>query len=159
MEIERKYFLRGEPDGGLKAYPVYRLEQGYICKKPVIRLRHIVSEEGETFVLTVKSGGLTVRREFEVDLSKEEYDGLSSKVDGGIIRKDRYLVPLKSGLKAEVDVFLNEELAPLIIAEVEFPSVEAMEAFAPPAWFGKDVSDDPSYQNNSLVLRLQNGKA
>lgn len=154
MEIEKKYLLREEPEGGLSAYPVRYIEQGYIHKKPVIRIRRTQDERGERFVLTVKGGGLTVRQEYELPLSKEEYDALSGKVEGGIIRKNRYLVPLEDGLTAEVDVFLNPEFDDLTFAEVEFPSEEAMAAFAPPKWFGEDVSNDPSYQNNSLVLRL-----
>ena len=155
MEIEKKYLLQGEPEGGLASYPRIYIEQGYIHKKPVIRLRRISDKEGESYILTVKSKGLTVRKEFELMLTEEEYAQLSAKVEGGIIRKNRILVPLKGGLMAEVDVFLNPGLDRLKIAEVEFPSIEAMEQFIPPAWFGKDVSDDPSYHNNSLVLRLE----
>ena len=42
------------------------------------------------------------------------------------------------------------DLAPLIIAEVEFPTVEAANAFVPPEWFGEDVTEDPAYSNSNL---------
>ena len=39
----------------------------------------------------------------------------------------------------ELDVFLDA-LAPLVFAEVEFPTEQEALAFVPPAWFGKDVT-------------------
>lgn len=41
----------------------------------------------------------------------------------------------------------------LIIAEVEFPSLEAADAFVPPAWFDEDVTSDPAYHNSDLSRR------
>ena len=39
----------------------------------------------------------------------------------------------------------------LRLVEVEFPSVEAADAFVAPAWFGDDVSGDPRYRNSYLA--------
>ena len=39
----------------------------------------------------------------------------------------------------------------LLVAEVEFPSTEASEAFAPPAWLGREVTGDARYANQSLA--------
>ena len=36
--------------------------------------------------------------------------------------------------------------------EIEFPSLEASEAFAPPPWVGPEVTGDPRYANQSLAL-------
>ena len=41
----------------------------------------------------------------------------------------------------------------LLTAEIEFPSVEASEAFEPPAWLGRDVTGDGSYANQALALQ------
>ncbi len=38
----------------------------------------------------------------------------------------------------------------LIIAEVEFPSIEAANSFVPPSWFDEDVTSDPAYHNSNL---------
>ena len=72
----------------------------------------------------------------------------AEKVDGRIIQKDRYHIPYE-GYTIELDVF-GGELAPLVIAEVEFPSVEAANVFVPPAWFGEDVTENPAYSNSNL---------
>ena len=70
------------------------------------------------------------------------------KADGRIITKRRYMLPC-GPYTIELDVFLGE-LAPLVIAEVEFPDLEAAESFSPPDWFGQDVTMDPSYHNSFL---------
>ena len=44
--------------------------------------------------------------------------------------------------------------SPLIMAEVEFGSKEAAEAFVPPAWFDKDVTYCKEYHNSYLALEL-----
>ena len=91
------------------------------------------------------------REEFELPLSKEDYDRLFQKTEGTPVIKKRYLVPLAEGLTAEVDIY-EGELAGLMTTEVEFPSLEAAESFIAPQWFGKDVSQEKAYKNTSLSL-------
>ncbi len=156
MEIEKKYLINELPKT-LGKYEYIDMEQGYISVNPVIRIR----KAGERYILTVKSKGLLVRQEFEMDISEEEYNSLSKKVEGNIIAKRRYLIPLKDtegttgdkdmdqSLKIELDVF-NGLFKGLIYAEVEFPTEEAAKSFIPPAWFYKDVTSSATYQNSSL---------
>ena len=40
----------------------------------------------------------------------------------------------------------------LVTAEIEFPSLEASEGFAPPQWIGREVTGDARYANQSLAL-------
>ena len=54
-------------------------------------------------------------------------------------------------LTAELDIF-SGDLEGLVILEVEFPSVGDAVAFEPPAWFGKEVTNDPAY-HNSVISR------
>jgi CYTH domain-containing protein len=42
-------------------------------------------------------------------------------------------------------------LTGLMVAEVEFPSEEAARAFVPPAWFGREVTNDSRYKNRRLA--------
>ena len=72
-----------------------------------------------------------------------------TKIDGLLIEKSRYLIPLKDGLTAELDIF-EGSLAPLLLVEVEFDSVEAAETFTAPDWFGKDVTNSGKYHNSNL---------
>ena len=55
----------------------------------------------------------------------------------------------QTSLCVELDVF-EAPFAPLIIAEVEFPSEEMANAFLPLDWFDQDVTNDPSYHNSNL---------
>ena len=148
MEIERKFLVRKVPDN-LEQYPHSSLTQSYISREPVIRLRKIQREEETSFVLTVKSGGLAVRQEFELGLQEAEYERLFQKVEGRVLQKVRYIIPLEDGYMAELDRF-EGELSGLWLVEVEFPSVEAMNEFKPPEWFGEDVSGSAQYHNSVL---------
>ena len=148
MEIERKYRVRMRPEH-LEMYSVWHMTQGYICTEPVIRVRSIRDDKQELYVLTVKGNGLVEREEFELTLTKEQYERLCQKVDGYVIEKKRYRIPLGGDLVAELDEFLGR-LQGLWLVEVEFKSREAMAKFTPPQWFGEDVSDDGTFQNSRL---------
>lgn len=148
MEIERKFLVKQLPEQ-LESYPHSRFTQSYISRMPVIRLRKIEKEAETAYVLTVKSAGLTVRQEFELPLQEAEYERLFQKVEGRVLQKVRYRIPLEDGYTAELDRF-EGELEGLLLVEVEFPNEESMKAFAPPYWFGEDVSDSAQYHNSVL---------
>lgn len=144
MEIEKKYFVTSLPDK-LEAYENKKIAQGYLCTNPVVRIRR----SDDDYYLTYKGEGLMVREEYNLPLTKEAYEHMLPKIDGFLIAKTRYLVPLEGGLTAELDIF-EKELAPLILVEVEFDTVEAAEAFTPPEWFGEDVTGSGKYHNSYL---------
>lgn len=146
MEIERKFLPLHLPEN-LESYPHRTIEQGYLCTDPVVRVRR----SGEKFTLTYKGGGMMARREENLPLSEEGYRHLVAKADGNIISKVRYCIPY-GRYTIELDVFAPP-FAPLIMAEVEFPSVEEAEAFVPPDWFGTDVTFDPAYHNSNMSKR------
>lgn len=147
MEIERKYLVKSVPEN-LAGFPCRILEQGYLCTSPVVRIR----KDDDRYELTYKSKGLMVREEYNLPLTEEAYAHLLQKIDGRLIRKRRYMIPLDGGLTIELDVF-GGELAPLILAEVEFPDEESAEAFTPPDWFGEDVTFSGEYHNSVLSRR------
>ncbi|MBQ2283030.1 MAG: CYTH domain-containing protein [Agathobacter sp.] len=144
MEIEKKYLVPVLPEN-LENYPKKRIAQGYLCTNPVVRIR----KSNDDYYLTYKGEGLMVREEYDLPLTKESYDHLLSKIDGLLIAKTRYLIPLWDGLTAELDVF-EGDLAPLQLVEVEFSSVEEAEAFIPPEWFGEDVTNSGKYHNSYM---------
>lgn len=150
MEIERKYLVAALP-GNIDAYPHSEIEQAYLCTSPTLRIRRM----GDSYILTIKehlpgvAGGPIVNREEEFSLSREAYEALRAKCDGGIVGKTRYRIPLDGGLTAELDIFHGRHEG-LQLVEVEFPDTAAALRFVPPAWFGKDVSADPRYRNSSL---------
>ena len=144
MEIERKYLVRELPDD-YERYPHRSLEQGYLCTDPVVRARR----DGDDYILTYKSKGFMVREEYNLPLTRESYLHLISKADGRLISKERYRIPFDESLTIELDVFKGA-LAPLILAEVEFPDEASANSFVPPAWFGEDVTFRKEYHNSFL---------
>lgn len=144
MEIERKFTINKLPDN-LEQYPCLTLEQGYLNTDPVVRVRR----ENDDFYLTYKGKGFLAREEYNLPLNEEAYYHLRKKADGLIISKKRYRIPYNGKLTIELDVF-EAPLAPLVLAEVEFESIEEANAFTPPAWFEKDVTEDRSFSNSEL---------
>ena len=144
MEIERKFFITELPEN-LTQYNCRRIEQGYLCTAPVVRIRR----QDEEYYLTYKSKGMMVREEYNLPLTAEAYAHLREKTDGNLISKQRYLIPLNETLTAELDIF-DAPFAPLMLAEVEFSSEEEANSFVPPAWFGEDVTFSGKYHNSYL---------
>ncbi len=144
MEIERKFLIKELPD--LSQYSYVDIEQGYLSTQPVLRIR----KKNDKYILTYKGAGLMAREEIEADLTKEAYDHLKEKIDGHLISKRRYLIPLDP-YTIELDVF-SGHMSGLIMAEVEFPDIASADSFAPPAWFGKDVTSDSRYHNSNMIF-------
>ena len=149
MEIERK-FLPGPLPFDIETFPKAEIVQGYISADPVIRLRRM---GGERF-LTVKTLGGISRGEFEMALTKDQFEALWKKTEPGAIKKTRYLIPLENGpeegLKGELDIY-HGALEGLVTLEVEFLDLERARAFTPLFWFGREVTGDHRYSNNSLA--------
>ena len=146
MEIERKFLIQKKdlPEN-LSAYPHKKYTQGYLCTEPVLRVRR----EGDDYVVTYKSKGLLAREEHNLPLTEEAFSHLIQKADGLVISKSRYFIPEKDGLTIELDIF-DDPLAPLILAEVEFASVDEANAYTPPSWFGREVTKESTFHNSTL---------
>ena len=77
MEIERKFLITELPEN-LTQYNCRRIEQGYLCTAPVVRIRR----QDEEYYLTYKSKGMMVREEYNLPLTAEAYAHLREKTDG-----------------------------------------------------------------------------
>ncbi|MBR4207936.1 MAG: CYTH domain-containing protein [Lachnospiraceae bacterium] len=149
MEIEKKFLINTLP-AELEKYPFHHIEQGYLSTAPVVRVR----KQDDEYYLTYKGKGLLAREEYNLPLTKESYEHLKEKADGNIISKKRYLIPLEeTDLTIELDIF-DPPFSPLCLAEVEFPDIESADRFIPPAWFGKDVTEDPAYHNSNMSKQI-----
>jgi len=154
LEIERKFLLTEFP--AQKASETRRIEQGYLAAGtgppsfPTVslRLRRI---DGSTAFLTIKVGSGVVRTEVELALMPSQFEVLWPLTEGRRLNKTRHRVPLSSGMVAEVDIY-EGSLRGLSTVEVEFSSKSQAEIFRPPAWFGKEVTADPRYQNWALAV-------
>lgn len=151
MEIERKFKVKRLPEG-LERYEKKKIEQGYLCSGPIVRIRR----SNDNYILTYKSkkqngedDAAIINEEVELPLTEQAYLHLKDKADNNMIEKTRYIIPLEKGLKAELDIF-EGKLSGLYFVEVEFPDEETSKSFNPPDWFAEDVSFDKRYRNNYL---------
>lgn len=146
LEIEKKYIVSTLPD--LVNENTLIISQGYIsASDPEVRIRRA----NDDYFLTIKKGTGLVRQETEICISELQFSSLWPLTEGKRIEKQRHLIPWKSHT-IELDVF-SKSLSPLIIAEIEFPSIEASEAFMAPSWLGSEITHDPRYKNKNLATK------
>ncbi len=148
-EVERRFLVDRLPDD-LESYPSDRLSQGYLAVDPAgaqVRLRR----RGYHTLLTIKSGRGLARAEEEFVIDGPRFERLWPATEGRRVEKTRYKLPLDGGLTLELDVF-SGALEGLVMAEVEFDSVEAALAFTPPDWLRPEVTEDRRYENARLAL-------
>ncbi len=151
MEIEQKYRVKALPD--VSGCEKSEMEQGYLCTDPVVRIR----KSNDCYILTYKSKAgvptsdiaAQINQEVEMPLTEQSYQHLREKVDGYLISKTRYKVPLPDGHIGELDLF-HGRLEGLVFIEVEFAQEQDMAEFRPPDWFGDNVSMDRRYSNSFL---------
>lgn len=144
IERERRFLVRevpeALPDGS-------RIVQGYLMTMPAaVRVRR----RDTACTLTIKTGTGLARTEIERSITDAEFDALWDVANDLRIEKHRHLIPLADGLIAEVDLFTGP-LAGRRLVEVEFDTDDAAAAFEPPAWFGREVTDDGRYTNAALA--------
>jgi adenylate cyclase len=148
QEIERKFLVDAVPDdvdlgAGL---PIL---QGYLTADDAgveVRVRRL----GDRTFLTIKKGGGRMRVEEELEIDLARFERLWALTEGARLEKRRHRVPLSGNLIAEVDVYQGG-LAPLRTVDVEFRDGDAAEAFDPPAWFGRELTEDARYRNRRLA--------
>ena len=162
MEIERKFTVKDLPKD-LEKYPCHIIEQAYLNTDPVVRVRRQDNE----YYMTYKGKGLLAREEYNLPLNEASYYHLREKADGNVISKKRYVIPIteptfvssykknidQTSLYVELDIF-DDPFAPLVIAEVEFPSEEMANAFLPLDWFDQDVTHNPAYHNSNMSKKV-----
>ncbi len=112
-----------------------------------LRLRRV--DEADCF-LTVKSGNAPTRVEVELAVAPDQFSELWPLTEGRRVFKRRHRIPVASGLTAELDVYEGAR-AGLQVVEVEFSSETQARDFAPPAWFGREVTGDKRYTNAELA--------
>lgn len=146
-EIERKFLVSVLPTDLLARTAQY-VQQGYIAVDSdgtEVRLRW---QDGACS-LTVKHGSGLVRKEVEIGLTTKQFDALWPMTAGRRIEKKRFALDWRENLIV-IDVF-EGRLAHLILAEVEFKTVEESRQFVPPPWCLREVTDDNHYKNSTLA--------
>ena len=153
MEIERKWMVDGWPPEELKLPLLYeqKMRQGYISVRPTVRIREEDMTGGSTeYVLCFKSGAGLVRKEIEMDITRDKFLELEDLIGLPLIPKVRRTYALPDGLKLEIN-HVDEGLpTEFWYAEIEYPtaaqarSVDA--AGVSPvlaAYLDDDVTEEP----------------
>jgi adenylate cyclase len=147
-EIERKYLVRSIPDD-LPVRRTVEMRQGYVVVDSARYLSVRIRQEDDEYRLTLKQGRGLTRTEVELPLSSAQFEALWPATLGSL-QKQRWLIGIDDST-IELDVF-SGSLEGLVMAEVEFTSEADASAFNPPAWFGREVTDDARFLNQNLAL-------
>jgi CYTH domain-containing protein len=146
-EIERKFLVAGDEwrDGS----PGVPYRQGYLSAGADAGCTVRVRVAGKCAFLTVKGPAAAgARDEYEYPIPVADAEEMLERLcAGGRVEKVRHRVPF-AGRTWEVDVFGGEN-APLVVAEVELPRIDA--AVSLPPWVGAEVTDDLRYTNAALA--------
>lgn len=158
IEIEKKYRVKYLPEN-IEKYQKIDIEQSYLnygCE-PTLRLRKYNEAE---YILSYKfkrkenREDLSVHDEIELTMSKKGYERLKNKVDGRIIHKTRYIIPLDNGLKVEIDRF-KDFFEGVCFAEIEFKSEEQADTYIIPDWLGEDISNQKRVKNWYMAVKAK----
>jgi len=147
LEIERKFIVSQLPEGLLKKVVGEEIKQGYLILKNQRELR--IRQRKNQCWMTLKEGSGLERFEQECQIPDEQFKMLWPLTEGKRVEKTRYLVE-SGGHMFEIDIF-SGTLAPLLILEVEFSSVEASQKFRVPDFVKKEVTEDKNYKNAALA--------
>jgi len=163
LEIERKFLLPEHPTAliegnNLKVLSEQRIEQTYLAidENQEIRVRRIVDlASGDvSYTHTFKLGNGLSREEVEYSISNSIYEQVVKAFGFVPLTKNRVTAEW-DGRIIEIDTYDQIELS---VLEVEFDSEEAANAFAAPAWFGKDISSERQYSNKKVWRELQSNR-
>jgi CYTH domain-containing protein/8-oxo-dGTP pyrophosphatase MutT (NUDIX family) len=145
IEIERKFLVKSLP---ADMSPGALILQGYLAHDEHMEVR--VRQYGNNHFLTVKEGAGLSRHETEIEISPQQFLALWPSTVGRRLEKVRSLISYGT-YTIEVDQYRGD-LAPLLVAEVEFPSVEASEHFEKPSYLCEEITGDAAYKNLSLAI-------
>ena len=143
MEIERKWMVKGWPEG-LAMTEDYRMDQGYISVRPTVRIRREALAGGPTaLVLCFKGEGTLSREEIETEINAELFAKLEHLIGKPLIHKERRGYALPGGLTLEVNCVDPDLPTAFWYAEVEFASEAQALAWDPASvGLGAYLSDE-----------------
>lgn len=157
LEFERRYFVDMKKIPFSQAIDSFMIEQNYVYKdKCSVRVRHEWNDVMNKFTHCVKYKlEDSTRLELENPITEAEYNVVNTFIGRKPLKKERVIIPLSNGSKAEIDIFKNIDKPPVV--EVEFSTMEEMRAFTPPDWFGEEITFKGSYSER--MYSLLNGES
>jgi len=145
IEIERKFLVTALP---AELPEGTQILQGYLSHDEHSEVR--IRQYGSKHFLTVKEGSGLTRQETEIEISAQQFQSLWPSTEGRRLEKVRSLIRHGS-FRIELDRYQGS-LEPLLVAEVEFSSVEESERFEKPDYLGQEVTEEDAYRNLSLAI-------
>lgn len=140
-ELELTYLVKELPVD-LFSFPSKELVDIYLPEEaghPILRIR----KAGEKYEITKKElivdGDASRQRETTIPLTTQEYEALQV-IAGKRVYKTRYYYQ-ENNILHEIDVFRGD-LSGLVLADVEFASVEEKAKFTMPTWCLADVTQE-----------------
>jgi CYTH domain-containing protein len=140
-ELELTFLVKNLPDGVLTS-PSKELLDIYIpahTEHPTLRIRRAGDHYEITKKEPIEAGDASRQLETTIPLSAGEFEALNS-VSGKRVEKIRFFYE-EAGVTYEIDVFRGE-LSGLVLADVEFTSVEEKAAFQMPSWCLADITQE-----------------
>jgi len=146
-KVERK-FLVGQVPKILGLRDGLRISQGYLAVEndgSEVRIRK--TDKGASLFVKNSSGKSQV--EVEVPLTADQVNALWPLTEGRRMSKVTYQLDV-GDTPVTLDMY-EGQLSWLHIAEAEFKGRALAEAFTPPPWFKREVSDLPAYKQSNLA--------
>lgn len=143
-EIERKWLLDALPK--LPFETQTEMEQGYLVFGPTsVRIRKTSGGATTSYMLNFKGKGTLSRTEVEIPLSAEQYAALQGLLAGPPAHKMHRTCHLPGGQLLECNEVDTGKPTGFCYAEIEFNSEEEARSFAPPAFLGREVTEEPGH--------------
>lgn len=146
MEIERKWLVDGFFDEVFPLTGCAVMEQGYLCTKPVVRIRAARYADHTTFMLCFKGKGTLSREEIELPLNEDTYTRLCALLPMPPIIKQFRTYRLPGGETLECSLVDPGASTAFYYAELEFDSESEARAFVLPDGFcGCEKTEDSDF--------------
>lgn len=153
IENERAWLVKEVPESAPDSSK--EIAQHYISEgKDPLRLRRAAWADGNGYLeltkkITIDDRDLSRKEEINIPLTDNEYAALLTLSKRGL-EKTRRAYKLTDGLTAELDEF-HGPLEGFTKVEVEFPNDAVRQAFSPPAWFGREITEEAWSKNSNLA--------
>lgn len=148
ISIESTYLAKELPE--LSKLKSSEIEQGYLSNhEDATRVRKIGDKYFITRKLMAIPGDKRYREQFEVEITKEEFDRIW-KVVTKTIKKKRYAYKDEPNLEIMIDEF-EGDLKGLYLVEVSSVDEGTAKSYKRPEWFGEEVTETGWATNQSLA--------
>lgn len=158
MEIERRFWIEKTPTIQKKRKKEEIIQ--WYCLDPnnkeKIRIRKIIHDDTKKirYTKTIKHGKWLVREEIESSITSKDWKQLRPQAQKTSLKKTRYYIPHKNH-SIELNIF-HENLEGIILAEVEFQSIEESKSLKVPERFWSEVTE---YKESTSHYLAKHGKS